>query len=281
MPPGDYRTHFERKITEPVAMQILLIGIDHVDQSRLESFKDRISRVMGEHGPSMLLNGADSGLDLSSIRIHTIMNPNFHNRFKSASIPGQLCWTLNRPQSYWASRDVYIQLGFCREADVELKMLPEAIGLAMTAFDQAVVEHGPTEPESVQDIDIDPACVAMCQRVVGDHYREGIAVWNRHLVELRNAWLVTLRALVSGYEWQTAHERFVKSGGSYFLDKPEFWTEELKHSCTRSSLQSPSTWWRKFQDWQMESETGRVFDMSAYQYAQIQPDSDEEYDTAA
>lgn len=117
----------------------------------------------------------------------------------------------------WSVDNHYIQLGFKR---LEQGASPIGISLAMLGYDQLVVASGSTEPKDHRPNLIDPITAQIIRDWIGEEYALGAAIWGRELLDLRNRWLVTLRAIAMGRDPHLAYSHFVLAGGKYFLEYP-------------------------------------------------------------
>jgi len=119
----------------------------------------------------------------------------------------------------WCYNGVYYQIGFHKFPCNDNNLVSGFIASSMLGYDMMVMESGSLEPE-----DHNPAAI----EIDGDAYDNfsqyyfhgGCGRWNRSLINLRNHWLVTLRAVLMDRDPVAEWDRFEKAGGNYFLEYP-------------------------------------------------------------
>ena len=119
------------------------------------------------------------------------------------------------PLNQWCVNGIYLQIGFYR---LNAMLDPaEQIGLAnaMLDYDAMVSESHSLEPR-----DHIPSHIDLQGGYHNTLFREGRAEWSRRLIEFRNRWMVTLRAVIEGRNHHAELNRFNRSNEDYFLKFP-------------------------------------------------------------
>jgi len=119
------------------------------------------------------------------------------------------------PLNQWCVNGIYLQIGFYRlNAMLDTA---EQIGLAnaMLDYDAMVCESNSLEPR-----DHIPHHIRIQKGYHNSLFREGRAEWSRRLIEFRNRWMVTLRAVIEGENPSPELNRFERSNMDYFLQYP-------------------------------------------------------------
>jgi hypothetical protein len=119
---------------------------------------------------------------------------------------------------------VPLQLGF--KKSYRWSALPDpvnAIYAAMTTYDRMYIESGTLDPKNHTPIPASEAESQAYRLVVNDLYREGIAVWSRDLMALRNEVMVKARAQLYGDDPEVEWNRFLNAGFVHYLDYLRIW----------------------------------------------------------
>jgi len=138
----------------------------------------------------------------------------------------ELDWVPTDPiQSDWALEGMHIlQLGF--KESQRWSILPDpvnAIYAAMTTYDRMYLASGKMDPMEHTPLTASERESQAYRLIVNDVYREGIAIWFRDLVNLRNEIMVKLRAKAYKLDPDAEWKKFCDASGRHFLDYLRLW----------------------------------------------------------
>jgi len=213
MPWEDYTSMFEEKPPESLSIVINTIAVGSVDLIGLTPLRQRLTEGLQE-----VLQVPENSLDQPQLRTRWgIQDLNWRIDLNSAMSVTEF------PKSYqllraWTVDKTYIQLGFKRPGMTAANI---GIALAMHSYDELVAKYGSTEPSEHSPVSADPLDIKRYGMWIGDGYVTRSAVWCRGLLDIRNRWLVTLRAIATGKDSHLAYDHFLAVGGQYFLDYPK------------------------------------------------------------
>ncbi len=128
-------------------------------------------------------------------------------------------WSLSDPQRQWLCRGAYVQVHFLNPALVGGVLDPEMRAiLCMTVYDRLVSERGELDPSMHKPFRATPRLASNHAEFVDRIYAEGTAIWTHGLVDFRSMVMIKARAVLAGRNPDDEYDRFVKAGGTYFLD---------------------------------------------------------------
>lgn len=111
--------------------------------------------------------------------------------------------------------DLRVQIGFY---DANSTDAPPVLGIlgAMIGYDHCVAESGSIEPQDHVPFTKPEPLATIVVNNIGNFYTSGKGIWCRELVEKRNMWAVTVKALQLGRDPETEWVRFINAGGWYY-----------------------------------------------------------------
>ena len=140
-----------------------------------------------------------------------------------SSLTSNVGWLKYKPDSQfgkWAVNGIRLQMGF-----MTFEPVPNSHHLPVIwGMDQLDWLYGRIESFEATDhrrVRVAPDAVEEFQMNVGDFYERGDGIWRRYLVELRNEWLITTRCWHTGRDPIAEYSRFLKAGGTYYLQYPD------------------------------------------------------------
>ncbi|HEY3295679.1 MAG TPA: hypothetical protein VGL38_09575 [bacterium] len=150
-----------------------------------------------------------------------------HTLMAVEKVPSYLDDVMSEGQKKWIFKGVYVQCGFVRHALIYEPHLVRGIMVAMSWYDARVELLGSLDPSEMKPTgflgeyegDPIPRTIARTFRLtVNDLYREGVGVWCRDLINIRNEILIKYRASLTGTDPETEWKRFQSARMKYFLD---------------------------------------------------------------
>lgn len=113
-----------------------------------------------------------------------------------------------------------LQVGFYDPALGNLNMVFNLM-TPMREYDRWVIENDSIEPVDHRPKLVSQEFATIHNASTRDIYKSGIGIWCRELVEKRNMWFITLKALLTDQDPETESKRFVDAGGWYYTQYPE------------------------------------------------------------
>jgi hypothetical protein len=124
-------------------------------------------------------------------------------------------------QDAWQIEDgLYIQAAFSDFDLIGQKGPRLAVAYPMTLLDTLVCRTGSVDPARHSSQTVCSDCSVAYEDEVGDTFRHHLGIWTKQLVEFRSMALVYARAALTDRDPATEYDRFVNSGGWYFLEYP-------------------------------------------------------------
>jgi len=128
-------------------------------------------------------------------------------------------WSMPKLQQQWLYDGVYVQVHFLNPDLIGGLFDPSCgICIGMMVYDRLVSKRGELDPSKQPSFLTTERLAENYQNLLGRMYAEGVGVWTQSLIEYRNMVMIKCRAVLAGQNPDTEYDRFVKTGGSYFLE---------------------------------------------------------------
>ena len=208
---SEYEKMFEQPIPEELMMHVILIPVRNHDREVLKKMHRKIDSFF----PSKFDEEKNN-------KMRTKPSPRFYFNIISQARTLIDCESLIEPiQERWLVDGVYVQIGFVNKISEYAKSDFLLSGLAMLQYDQNVVLSHSLDPEDHTPHLVPSEIADSFHHQIGDLYRSGRGVWCRELLEYRDMWLIGIRSMLTGVDPFGAYDRFLDSGGRYFLQYPK------------------------------------------------------------
>jgi hypothetical protein len=192
---------YKRKQPEVLWMPIILYHRPNAPASDLETAVMRLKSHFERKSELMQMGG-----HIIAPTVRIIEMPQF------------LIALLHQRQLDWMHNGVYLQAGYYGEPGVA--GIARSVACAMTVNDTCVCTQGATDPSAQVAVPVSAEDARDFEQEMRNHFRSGVGLWPKVLVEHRNKILVMARAITLGRDPVAEYERFVKAGCKYYLEYP-------------------------------------------------------------
>lgn len=131
-------------------------------------------------------------------------------------MPPFLIALLHQRQLDWMHSGAYLQAGYYGEPGVA--GIARTVACAMTFYDSCICTQGAMDPSAQVAVPASAEDARDFDREVQNHFRSGIGLWLKVLVEHRNKILVMARAIMLGRDPGAEYDRFKAAGGLHHFD---------------------------------------------------------------
>ena len=229
--PAEYEASFEKDPPSELGLAISLFEIEKVPADIRDALWFRLGAAMGtmnklvrefpEVERQLKLTGTKK-LEFSALP-----------KLPDTTFPTKL----TSEQKEWIVYGMYLGAAFCKPDALGQEEIHVSTNVGMMYLDRWISESGSIEPKHHSSLSVSQREAFNHINSVGDAFRSDYGIWTRELVNLRNQWLIMLRALMEWKDPFDEYNRFVKAGGSYFLDYPRL----CLHS-TSPAVKAQASW---------------------------------------
>lgn len=208
--PSDCSAMYDSELPKQLVMNLtILIPSDECDGSERCAYK-------GVHY-DLVRVAHDSTLNAGKFDIDSAMFDTLDYREE----PTADLWSMSDLQQQWLINGAYVQVSFLNPMLVGNLLDPECRAyLCMTIYDWYVVETNEFDPSMHEPFPAAPKVASNIEQLVDRAYADGACIWTDGLLDFRSMVMIKARAILAGRDPDVEHERFIKAGGSYFLEYP-------------------------------------------------------------
>ena len=208
MAQDEYEKMFESSLPDSLMMMILLAP---VNEASIKMQIDTITKV------KLYLSENSENEFVRQLKAH----PQRDKELYVDLIQNALPVNYDPEKGKLLEADLRVQIGFY-DANLVVDTPPTfRIAAAMIGYDRCVAKSGSIEPKNHVPFFDSEEMSTWVNKTIGNFYTSGKCIWCRELVEKRNMWAVTVKALQLGRDPESEWTKFINAGGWYYTQYPK------------------------------------------------------------